>query len=274
MRIRLHWLTLAAFFLCGCGRPAPTIETFVDVQQSGVSLRFPSSTFSRYSVQQEPKLTAQEIGTDIPIGVAPARIVVTFTDKRSLPALEKGPRYFLPARSYISFVPLEDKTVTDFAKSYPQVADAAKQLDVLLKNRPNISDVFKPVPDLAAIDEGQSLRCKVRYIVLPHLSGIAYVTQYSQEDQGNPANNEELAYVFQGFLKTQNSGRMYIDARFAITHFSLPKGIDDANRITRDKSNQYLRNAEKTLESHPDQSFQPSLAVLRDVLATISTTAK
>ena len=103
-----------------------------------------------------------------------------------------------------------------------------------------------------------------------HLEGIL---RQPQTDQLQHLAGE-LAYVFQGFLKTQDSGRMYIDARFAITHFSLPKGIDDANRITRDKSNQYLRNAEKTLESHPDQSFQPSLSVLRDVLATISTTAK
>jgi len=282
MLFRILSALLASLALCSCSKPAQTADSFVEIKQAGVSLRFPSASFAGYSVKQEPKLTAQEIGTDIPIGVAPAHITIMFSDRRPLPALDKGPRYFLPARSYVALIPLEDKSVADFSKNYPQLSAAAAQLIDMLKDRPEAFGIKAPVPDLSSVDETQAIRCKVRYIDLPLISGLAYVTQYTQEDQGNPVNNEELTYVFQGMTKmdplkpvpektrSPNPGRYYVDARFAITHASLPKGIDDANRIARDQENQYLRKAEKDLDATPDESFEPSLTVLRDILATIS----
>jgi hypothetical protein len=120
---------------------------------------------------------------------------------------------------------------------------------------------------LDSIDEEQEMHCKVRYIDLPVFSGIAFLAQYTQEDHGDPVNNEELHFVFQGLTK---DGRYYIDARFAITHPSLPKGVDDTNNIARDKDNQYLRKAEKDLDALPDESFKPSMVSLKQLLASIS----
>lgn len=92
----------------------------------------------------------------------------------------------------------------------------------------------------------------------------------TQEDHGDPVNNEDLRFVFQGVTK---DGRYYIDARFAIAHPSLPKGVADTNNIARDDGNQYLRKAEKDLEALPDESFKPSIADLNRLLASIAIVA-
>jgi len=201
---------------------------------------------------QQPRLTAEENGTDVPVAVGPAHMVVSF-DKES--------------RSYISFVPLEDNSVSDYAKAYPQADKAAMELRKTFKDRPAEFSPGVQLPDLSAVDEEQELHAKVRYIDLPQLSGVAFLAQYTQEDHGDPVNNEELRYVFQGITK---DGRYYIDARFKIAHPSLPQGVQETNNIARDDGNQYLRRGEKDLEALPDDSFKPSITGLNRLLASIA----
>jgi hypothetical protein len=245
----------------------PEGSTYIDVKQSGISLRFDSNDFAASSITQQRRLTAEENGTDIPVDVGPSHMMISFADKRPLPVLGKEQSAQMPPRSYISFVPLDDKSVASYAKSYPQVYGTAMELGRTLKDRPK---EFKPdsqLPDLSSIDEEQEMHCKVRYIDLPLFSGIAFLTQYTQEEHGDPVNNEELHYVFQGLTK---DGRYYIDARFAITHPSLPKDIGDTNKLARDKDNQYLRKAERDLDAFPEESFEPSIVSLKQLLESIS----
>ncbi|HYL77799.1 MAG TPA: hypothetical protein VEU96_26535 [Bryobacteraceae bacterium] len=88
-------------------------------------------------MKQEPRLTMEEIGTDIPIGVAPAHTVISLKDKRPLPALDRGPRYFSPSYSSIAIVPLKDPSVKSFAKSYPDVAP--RSIDVFQAPKPTLT---------------------------------------------------------------------------------------------------------------------------------------
>ncbi len=268
LRLHIFLALLASLSLCSCRRAAVAeFSPYTEVKQSGISLRFRSNEFGAPSITQQPRLTAEENGTDIPIDVGPARMVISFADKRPVHILSKEQSAQLPPRSYISFVPLDDKSVANYAKSYPQVYGTAKELRRVLKERPA---EFKPgsqLPDLSSIDEEQEMHCKVRYIDLPSFSGIAFLAQYTQEENGDPVNNEELHFVFQGLTK---DGRYYIDARFAITHPSLPKDVADTNNIPRDKDNQYLRKAERDLDAFPDESFEPSIVTLKQLLGSIS----
>jgi hypothetical protein len=237
-------VVLASILLSSC-------HSYVDVKQAGIALRFNPEEFGKSSITQQPRLTAEENGTDVPVDVGPAHTVITFGDKRN----------------YISFVPLNDKSVGDYAKSYPQVYAAARELRKTLKERPA---AFKPdsqLPDLSSIDEEQEMHCKVRYFDLPLLEGIAFLAQYTQEEHGDPVNNQQLRFVFQGLTK---DGRYYIDSRFGVANPSLPKGVDDTTNIVRDEGNQYLRKAEKDLDALPDESFKPPLGSLKELFGSIS----
>lgn len=94
--------------------------------------------------------------------------------------------------------------------------------------------------------------------------------QYSQDMAPSPVNNEELTCNFQGLT---TDGKYYVAARLAITHPSLPKGIDFTNVPKRelDKKRTYLRKDEQLLNSFTDESFRPSLNTLKTLIASIAT---
>jgi hypothetical protein len=72
---------------------------------------------------------------------------------------------------------------------------------------------------------------------------------------------------FQGLTK---DGKYYVAARVAITHPSLPRGIDFTDDIERDLPNySYLQKEEKELERFSEESFQPSLKSLKTLLSSI-----
>lgn len=87
----------------------------------GITLQY-AADFTGHSWKQEAKLTQQEIGTDIPEGVAPLRPVLQLKGR-------------LPGRiddNTIEVTPLADRTVRDFAKAYPRLNSAALALRSLL----------------------------------------------------------------------------------------------------------------------------------------------
>jgi formylglycine-generating enzyme required for sulfatase activity len=241
----------------------------------GVSFRYDPSHFDSCSVSRENRLTAQEAGDGPPVDVEPARIAFALKDKRPLPALQKGPRYFCPAYSYLSIIPLADSSVPDFSRAYPDLNGSAQALRETLVTRPQKlrgRDVRQPdkpmpeIPELSFRNAGQAILAKIAYLDTPAFSGVFFLTQYTQENQGNPVNNEELAFVFQGLTK---SGRFGITAQFAVTHPSLPAGIDFTDGITRDEQEEYLRIAEKDLDHRPDEEFFPPLSQLKELIRSL-----
>ncbi len=238
-----------------------------EVKANGVSLRYSPEYFSEDSVKQEPRLTMEEVGTDIPIGVAPAHTVISLKDKRPLPALDRGPRYFSPSYSSIAVIPLKDSSVKTFAKSYPDVASEAASLRRALTQKLRFLTTKPTPPDLNNEDIEQAFHSRIRYLDFPLFSAISYLTAYTQEDEGDPANNEELAFVVQGVTK---DGRYYIDARFAITHPSLPKGIDSTKPMKGLARKQHLILVSKNLDAATDESFWPPIASFKDLLASLA----
>ena len=124
----------------------------------------------------------------------------------------------------------------------------------------------RSVPDIPANNAGPSIVSRFQYLDFRSGSGVLFLTQYSNEMQPNPVNNEELTLVFQGITK---DGKYYVAGRLAITHPSLPRGIDFTDDIERDRQWSYLRNTEKELEGFSEESFQPSLTNLKALLSTI-----
>jgi hypothetical protein len=242
------------------------------VSEGGITFVYSPADFGGLKVESVPRLTAQEIGNGVPSGQGPAHNCVNLESKRPLPALDKGPRYFFPSQSFVCAVPLTDSSVEDFNAAYPLLRDAAASLRKIIRARPrqfgrlNKWGTWDGIPDYPYSHSGYSLRSRGRYLDSRTLSGILFLTQYSQDTQPSPANNEELTYNFQGLTR---DGRHYVAARFAVTHPSMPKGIDFVGRAGTDKQLRYLRRDELRLNRLAEDSFAPSLKSLKALLSSI-----
>ena len=237
-----------------------------EVKSAGVSFIYSAKDFGEVEIKKVEKLTPPDMASYVEEGFAPEHFCFRLKDKRSLPALEQGPRYFFPARSFVCAIPLKDSSVKDFGEAYLSLNNAAKHLQKILRERPDEFEHRRAVPDIPANNAGPSILSRFQYLNFRSGAGLLFLTQYSNEMQPNPVNNEELSLVFQGLTK---DGRHYVAARLAITHPSLPRGIDFTDEIERDKQWRYLRRTEKELEGFSEESFQPSLKSLKALLASI-----
>jgi len=244
--------------------PVTVQNGYVTLRETGFSFTFNAADYGRVAVTREKKFVTSEPS---PIGSFPEYRCFQLEDKRPLPAFEKGPRYFFPARSSICVIPLVDPSEKEFDKAYPEISAETAELRRILSKRPKAPDTTKSLPDLPLIGAGQSIRSKAQFLDFEAGSGILFLTQYTQEMFPNPVNNEELTCDFQGLT---NVGKYYVAARMAITQPSLPRGIDFTKHIDRDEKLRYLKEGEKRLNRLADDSFQPSLAELKKLLASIS----
>jgi len=275
MKTKLLIATLLTI-LCGwaAGRSASTHALTASQEQENalreakpdeVPFAYDTNVFSKVEIESVPKRLVE---ADSFPEEAPAHSCYHLRDTRTFPALEKGPRYFQPAYNVICIIPLTDSSVTNFAKAYPNLNEAAAKLRKLLATRPVRFRFDKDLTDIPFNDATGAIESKVQYLSFKTGRGIFFLTQYTQDLQANPVNNEELTSDFQGL---SNDGKYYVAARLAVTHPSLPKGIDFTDRVKRDKNLLYLKKQEQALNRYRDESFQPSLRTLKSLLASITT---
>jgi hypothetical protein len=245
----------------------PSLKTegaYVTVKDSNFSFAYKTDEYARVMVTKEEKFVASE---PTPPGNYPAYRCFHLKDKRPLPAFEKGPRYFFPAYSKVCIIPLADSKEQNFAKAYPEITEVVNQLREVLSHRPETPLGKIPLPDLPLNNAGRAINSRFQFLDFRSGKGFLLLTQYTQEDQPTPLNNEELTCLFQGVTSDR---KYYVSARMAITHSSLPRGIDFTNHIKRDREEMYLREGERRLNALPDDSFQPSLSELKKLLSSIA----
>ncbi len=269
MKLKISIPTATILVLsCFAPRSQPAhaqVSELKEVKHAGVTLVYSIGDFAEVVIEKEKKVTAQDLG-GVPIGVWPEHVCFNLKDKRPLPALEQGARYFNPTFSFICVLPLKDSSVRDFSAAYPDLNSAALTLQKILRERPGKFNDRKAIPDIPYNNSSPSILSRFQYLDFRSGSGILFLTQYSQEMDPNPVNSEELTLNFQGMTR---DGRFYVAARLAITHPSLPKGIDFTDEIERDRQRQYLRKAEKELEGFSEESFRPSFKSLKALLSSI-----
>lgn len=235
---RIFLLTLSLATLTCAAQPRPEIH-------------YDPADFTAHSIKQEPKLTAKENGTDIPLSVGPQRTVIL---------LQRGPA----EAGRIDIIPLQDPSVPNFVKAYPQVHAAAAALRNL---KPKPDPKRLNTADLYCIDGEHALIAKLESLDAPTLSGFAFLTQYTQEQLANPANSEELMYVFLGLTKDR---RHYIAAHIPVTHPALPPNIGAIAATLRDPARAYVRRNEKELSNFADSTFRPPLDHLKTLIYSIN----
>jgi hypothetical protein len=215
----------------------------------GITVQY-AADFTGYSWKQEPKLTQQEIGTDIPEGVAPLRPVLQLRGR-------------VPGRAddnTIEVTPLADRSVYDFRKAYPGLNSSAIALRALLARSqlPGMKVLEKADP--GTVDAVYSLCARVERIESPWLRGFVFLVQTTQEESGDLPNNRELTYQFLGITR---DGAYLVAATFAVNHASLLKEPVYANA-------QKLRNSERQLAAFDETSFQPPLSRLKAVIRSMT----
>jgi len=215
----------------------------------GITVQY-AADFTGPTWKQEPKLTQQEIGTDIPEGVAPLRPVLQLKGR-------------LPGRAddnTIEVTPLSDRSVRDFAKAYPGLNSSAVALRALLAKSqlPRMKELEKADP--GTVDAAYSLCARVERVESPWLRGFAFLLQTTQEESGDLPNNRELNYQFLGITR---DGAYLVAATFAVNHASIPKEPVYVNA-------QKLRGSERQLASFDEDSFQPPLSRLKAVIRSLA----
>jgi hypothetical protein len=215
----------------------------------GMTVQY-GADFIDASWKQEPKLTQQQVGTDIPIGVAPLRPVLHLNGQ-------------LPGRAddnTIAITPLADRSVSDFAKAYPGLNSSATALRSLLARSglPGMKALNKS--DYSTVDAEYSLCARVERLASPWVSGFTFLVQFTQEESGNLPNNGELTYRFLGITR---DGAYFVDASFAVNHASLPKEPIYVNA-------RKLRESERQLAGFDENSFQPPLSRLKAVIRSLA----
>ena len=258
-------LLVTVLLIVSAATPAQRPDNVRDAKPDEVPFAYNANDYGKVEIESVAKAVAQE--GDLPTE-APAHRCFHLADKRPLPALDQGPRYFYPAQSTVCIIPLTDSSVASYAKSYPYIHEAAGKLRKLLARRPAKVNVNKDINDLPFNNASAALQGRMQYLSFKTGAGILFLTQYSQDVAPTPLNNEELTCDFQGLT---NDGKYYVAARLAITHPSLPKGIDSTKPPPQDPKGNYLRKQERLLNSFTDESFQPSLKHLKALIASITT---
>lgn len=276
MKMKLIILVAAVLISCGtASQPLVQQALAVSTEQNAevrdakpneIPFVYDARIFAEVKVKKIPQLI-DELGNAGFPDEAPSYSCFYLRDKKEFPAYEKGPRYFQPAYSKLCIIPLEDKSVTNFATAYPHIKEAEVKLRELLKARPPKFISGRDINDLPFNNANGSFHSKVEYLNFRNGAGVLFLTQYTQEIWPNPVNNEELTCNFQGLT---NDGKYYVAARLSLTHPSLPKGIDFTGHIERDDKLQYLRKQEQMLNGFAEASFQPSMKTLKALLSSIS----
>ncbi|MBO0725392.1 MAG: hypothetical protein J2P52_07315, partial [Blastocatellia bacterium] len=138
--------------------PVTARNGYATVREDGFSFTIKAADYSRVAVTKEEKFIDSEPS---PIGSWPEHRCFHLEDKRPLPALEQGPRYFFPAQSHICFIPLNDPSEKEFGKVYPEITYEAARLRRILSKRPEAPDTTKKdLPDLPVIEAGQTINSK------------------------------------------------------------------------------------------------------------------
>lgn len=271
MMLRILILAAAALILgCSVLPDQKALEQNADLKEvntAGISFTYSTNDFPEVKFEKVQKMTAPDVGVGVDEGISPEHFCFDLQDKRPLPALDEGPRYFNPSHSFICVVPLEDSSVQDFVEAYPYLDACAADLRKILRERPDDFEHRRDIPDFPPNNASPSFISRFQYLAFRSGSGILFLTQYSNEMQPNPVNNEELTSVFQGLTK---DGRYYVAARLAITHPALPRGIDFTDDTERDLPHfKYLKKDSKRLEGFSEESFRPSLKSLKALLSSI-----
>jgi hypothetical protein len=124
------------------------------------------------------------------------------------------------------------------------------------------------LPFLPKWNAAQIFHAAVKYLDFRNGSGVRYVTQYGQDI--HPVNNSDLFYTYQGLTK---DGLYYISVIMPVGNVQLPADgaqVPGGNyEAFANMFPSYIAETTEMLSKQPDDTFNPNLALLDAVIASI-----
>ena len=142
----------------------------------------------------------------------------------------------------------------------------AEALRELLEAKP--ASPADEIPVLPLINAAQVFRAQVRYLDFQNGSGVRFITQYRQDPA--PVTDEETFYTFQGLT---DDGAYYVVASFPLATAVLPDTISFESQEFREFEKmdfqEYLKEQAGMLDALPSDGFDPDLAILDQIIASL-----
>ena len=141
-----------------------------------------------------------------------------------------------------------------------------EQLQTLLDEQPDLSTYMdttiteaNELPFMPVLSAGQILRARARYVDLPTIAGISYVTIYRQDV--SPFLGSEFFYTFQGISKSEDA---YVTAIFRLNTDLFPSDFpqDFDYAVFSEQFPKYMADSVATLNQAAPEDFTPSLDAL------------
>lgn len=242
--------------------PLATSKLF-SAQGLGFSFQY-SSTFFLPScqIEQEPKLTIEEVGKQIPYDVGPARAKFILTAKT--PSFIHGKSSPIPRDAWVQIIPLQDSSVPDFKKAYPELDTCAKEIKLILRTRKINAVVYKDLPNWNIIDCAQTIHAKAKIIETPFCEGIQYLTTLIQEPC--EVDNERLLFMFVGLSR---DGHYLLNTCFSLAHPRLPIAAPGIESAPDSQMKAAYTKAESLLNQFGESTFFPTIDSLADLIQSI-----
>jgi hypothetical protein len=266
-------MDMMKIFLCGflsvillsgcCCHYTPSDQAhFRNIQKEKFAIRYNALSFESCKGEKAVRLTMQDIGTDIPFDIAPARARFTLTTISPAFVKEKWDKWRNEAS--IEIIPLTDPSAPNFEEAYPDLQSSVRGLREVLKEGVVRTTVSQQFPDWNCVDSEQTIHSKTQIIDTPWCSGVQFLTTYVQE--ASEVSNENLMFRFEGISK---DSLYFIAIQIPLAHASLPfaaPGIADADQA---KVIDYYSQTEAKLNQIDDAEFVPSLISLRELIESI-----
>ena len=152
-------------------------------------------------------------------------------------------------------------SAADFRAANDLVADRLDSLEAVLTNQPADPEVGVA----HFFNAGQFVQAQVAYLEFQSGSGVRFISQYGQA--AYPIGWPHLFYTFQGLTA---DGGYYISAVLPVTHPSLPHPDDvTVDQAFYDNFMTYAAEKETQLDGEAPGSFQPSLLLLDEMIASL-----
>jgi hypothetical protein len=240
----------------GAGDGESTSPTWTVQPSETVSVPVPDIVFQGVSFSYDPSL-AENITADVlpeqadeggPWWSTPETISFTLNGY-ALPGA------FLDARINVY-------NVADFTAVNPTVGERLDTLQDILAVR-DVNDDRIAMADV--FNAAQFLRTKVAFLDFQNGSGVRFLSQY-----GQAFSSVGLPYLFFGYQGLTGDGQYFISAIFPVNHPTLPGPesvvLDDA---FAENFENYIAENEASLQGQPDESFQPSLVTLDQLISSL-----
>jgi hypothetical protein len=233
-------------------------DSSTEVLFEGIRFRYPASLAESVwpQIVAKPPLAPGESWWDSD----PPHYALTFASRSGPEAFQRTWGTWLLLPPQIQVYPVASLALDELTRT------RVEALRELLKAQP--ASPADEIPVLPLINAAQVFRSQVRYLNFQNGSGVRFLTQYRQDP--GPVTDDEIFYTFQGLT---DDGAYYVVASFPLATTILPDSMPFESQEFREfeKKNfqEYLKEQVDMLDALPSGQFEPDLAILDQIAASL-----